>query len=96
MTVPNGQRLIAVDAVVVRFRLVGGTSVILTDVLRVLQIKLKLVSISALRVNNIVVQFQTDHASLRFNGNIVAKIPRVDKLFPCSLTQELGEEEKQA
>ncbi|CEG49974.1 uncharacterized protein PHALS_07707 [Plasmopara halstedii] len=75
MTVPNGQRLIAVDAVV---------------------IKLKLVSISALRVNNIVVQFQTDHASLRFNGNIVAKIPRVDKLFPCSLTQELGEEEKQA
>ncbi|POM68875.1 LOW QUALITY PROTEIN: Integrase catalytic core protein [Phytophthora palmivora] len=78
ITITNGQRLPAAGVG-------GGKSIKLTNVLYVPQLDRNLLSISALTAKNV---FRKHHATLTQKSSIVAKIARMGKLFPWSVTRE--------
>ncbi|CEG37320.1 uncharacterized protein PHALS_04921 [Plasmopara halstedii] len=77
----SGQRLQARGVGQICKILAGGCSVKLTEVLHVPHLESKLVSMTALTAHGVIIQFDTHGASLMIDEKVIARVPRIGKLY---------------
>ncbi|KAF4028972.1 putative DNA-directed DNA polymerase [Phytophthora infestans] len=81
IVVASGQRLRAVGVGTVRFQAAGGCTIKVTDVLLVPDLDRRLLSIPSLVAKGVSVGFSSDGCTITFDGKLVARVEKRDKLF---------------
>ncbi|KAE9000218.1 hypothetical protein PF010_g13226 [Phytophthora fragariae] len=92
IVVASGQRLRAMGVGTVRFMIDSGRMIKDTEVLYVLDLNRRLLSIPSLVAKGASVEFSGDGCNISFEGKLVARVEKRDKLFVWNVVETTDEE----